>query len=298
MIASSVQDLRYALRMLRKTPSLSIVVIATLALGIGANAAMFSLTDRVLLQRLPVANPDQLAVLTTRDPSETRVHDSFSYPMYQDLRDRNQVFSGMIARSNVPMNVSYGDQTTRVSAELVSGNFFDVLGVHPIAGRLLAQDDDRVPGAHPVAVISYGFWQRRFGSDPSIVGKTILANEHPLTVLGVTPSDFYGVYLSSAPDVWVPMMMTPVFNPLPPTRLSSRRHQWLTVMARRKEGVSLEQAQASLTVLYHQIRESDAQQLAGTLSARDRERFMGQQILVEPGGQGLQNLQRQMRTSL
>ena len=99
MIAGSVQDLRYALRMLRKTPSLSIVVIATLALGIGANAAMFSLTDRVLLQRLPVANPDQLAVLTTRDPSETRVHDSFSYPMYQDLRDRNQVFSGMIARS-------------------------------------------------------------------------------------------------------------------------------------------------------------------------------------------------------
>jgi putative ABC transport system permease protein len=292
------QDLRYATRMMRKSAGFTFVMIATLALGIGANAAMFSLTDRVLLQRLPVSNPDQLAVLVTRSPAESEGDDSFSYPMYQDLRDRNNVFSGVIARGGSPMNVSYGDQTTPVSAELVSGNYFDVLGVRPFAGRLLTQDDDRNPGAHPVAVISYAFWEKRFGKDRSIIGKTILANEHAVTVLGVTPPGFYGLYLSYTPDVWVPMMMTPVFNPLPPTRLVRRGHQWLTLMARRKDGVSVEQAQASLSVLYHQIREAEAQQLSAKVSARDKDRFLGRQIVLQSGAQGFQNLQREMRTSL
>ena len=292
------QDLRYALRMLRKNPAFSSVVIATLALGIGANAAMFSLTDRVLLQKLPVSNPDQLVLLATQSPIESKPVDSFSYPMYQDLRDRNQVFSGVIARGGVSMNVSYGDQTERVSSDLVSGNYFEALGVRPWAGRLFTQEDDRTPGAHPVAVISYAFWERRFGKDPSVIGKTILANEHPLTVLGVTPPNFYGVYLSSAPDVWVPLMMTPVYNPLPSDRLTRRTHQWLTVMARRKDGVSLPQAQASLAVLYHQIRENDVKQLGGDASAYNRDKFMSRQIVVQPGGQGFQTLQREMSTSL
>src|ERR1041385_2462744 len=298
MIPGMLQDLRYALRMLRKNPAFSGVVIATLALGIGANAAMFSLTDRVLLQRLPVSNPDQLTVISTVDPSDPRPDSSFSYPMYQDLRDRNDVFSGVIARGGVQMNVSYGNQTERVSAELVSGNYFEVLGVRPFAGQLMTQNDDRNPSAHPVAVISYGFWQKRFGGDPSIVGKTILANEHQLTVLGVTPPSFYGLHLASAPDVWVPLMMTPVFNPLPQTRLNSRRHQWLSLMARRKDGVSIERAQASLQVLYHQIRESEAGQLKNPLSEHDRERFFARQISLSQGDQGFRTLQVQMRTSL
>jgi hypothetical protein len=190
--------------MLRKNLGFTFVVVMTLALGIGANAAMFSLTDRVLLQRLPVSNPDQLNLLVTRSRGESEGDDSFAYPMYQDLRDRNDVFSGVIARGGTQMNVSYGDQTSRVSAELVSGNYFEVLGVRPVAGRLLTQDDDRNPGAHPVVVISYGFWERRFGKDRSIIGKTVLANEHAVTILGVTPPEFYGVYLESAPDVWAP----------------------------------------------------------------------------------------------
>jgi len=298
MIGSIYQDLRYAFRMMRKNPGFSLIVVATLALGIGANAAMFSLTDRVLLQTLPVANPDQLAVLVTRSPAESEGDDSFSYPMYQDLRDRNDVFSGVIAGGSVEMNVSYGDQTTRVSAALVSGNYFDVLGVRPYAGRLLTQDDDRNPGAHPVAVISYPFWESRFGKDRSIIGKTILANEHAVTVLGVTPPGFYGLYLSYTPDVWVPMMMTPVFNPLPPTRLTKRGHQWLTLMGRRKDGVSTEQAQASLSVLYQQIRAAEAQQLSATVTPRQKDRFLARQIVLQPGGQGFQGLQREMRTSL
>src|SRR5215207_9776388 len=205
-------DVRYALRMLAKNPGFACVVVFTLALGIGANAAIFSLMDRVLLQSLPVANPEQLVVLSSYDPKdEPDIHGSFSYAMYQDLRDRNDVFSGVIVRGGTQMNVSYGDQTERVRGELVSGNFFDVLGVRPWAGRLFSQDDDRVPGGHPVAVLSYAYWERRFAKDPNLIGKTILVNEYPLTVIGVTPPNFYGVSLSNNPDVRVPMMMTPVF---------------------------------------------------------------------------------------
>jgi predicted permease len=294
-----INDIRYALRMLAKNPGFACVVVFTLALGIGANAAIFSLMDRVLLQSLPVANPDQLAVLSSYDPKEgPDIDSSFSFPMYQDLRDKNDVFSGVIARSGAQMNVSYGDQTERVRGELISGNFFEVLGVRPWAGRLFNQDDDRTPSAHPVAVLSYAYWESRFGKDAGLIGKTILVNEHPLTVIGVTPPGFYGVSLSNNPDVRVTMMMTPVFNPLPPTRLQSRRHQWLSVMARRKPEVNQQQAQASLDVLYRQIREGEAQQLSANVSAFDREQFLAQRIAVLPGDQGLRNMQVELKTSL
>ncbi|HKV35464.1 MAG TPA: ABC transporter permease [Pyrinomonadaceae bacterium] len=294
-----INDVRYALRVLAKSPGFACVVIFTLALGIGANAAIFSLMDRVLLQSLPVANPEQLAVLSGYDPKEgPDISGSFSYPMYQDLRDKNDVFSGVIVRGGTQMNVSYGDQTERVRGELVSGNFFEVLGVQPWAGRLFTQDDDRLPGAHPVAVLSYAYWESRFGKDPNLIGKTILVNEHPLTVIGVTPPSFYGITLSNNPDVRVTMMMTPVFNPLPPTRLQSRRHQWLNIMARRKANVSQQQAQASLDVLYRQIRESEAEKLPASTSAADREEFLAQRIAVMPGDQGFRHLQVEMKTSL
>src|SRR5215207_8165167 len=291
-------DIRYALRMLMKNPAFAGVVVLTLALGIGANAAIFSLLDQVLLQSLPVANPDQLAVLSVYEAKEPDIDSSFSYPMYQDLRERNSVFSGVIARGGTQMNVSYGDQTERVSGELVSGNFFEVLGVRPWAGRLFTQEDDKTPGAHPVAVLSYAFWESRFNKDPNLIGKTILVNEKPLTVLGVTPPGFYGLDLSNNPDVRVPLMMTPVFNPYPPTRLQSRRHQWLSVMARRKPDVTPEQAQASLNVVYQQIRASEAQQLPASVSAFDREQFMAGRIAMLPGDQGLRHLQAELRTSL
>src|SRR5215207_2938476 len=291
-------DIRYALRMLMKNPAFAGVVVLTLALGIGANAAIFSLLDQVLLQSLPVANPDQLAVLSVYEAKEPDIDSSFSYPMYQDLRDRNSVFSGVIARGGTQMNVSYGDRTERVSGELVSGNFYEVLGVRPWAGRLFTQEDDRTPGAHPVAVLSYAFWESRFNKDPNLIGKTILVNEKPLTVLGVTPPGFYGLDLSNNPDVRVPLMMTPVFNPYPPTRLQSRRHQWLSVMARRKPDVTPEQAQASLNVVYQQIRASEAQQLPASVSAFDREQFMAGRIAMLPGDQGLRHLQTELKTSL
>src|ERR1041385_5347512 len=299
MITETIQDIRYALRMLAKSPAFASVVVLTLALGIGANAAIFSLLDQVLLQRLPVANPQQLVVLSAYEPKDgPDLDSSFSFPMYQDLRDRNAVFSGVIARGGTQMNVTYGDQTERVRGELVSGNFFDVLGVKPWSGRFFTQDDDRTPGAHPVAVLSYAFWESRFNKDPNLIGKTILVNEHPLTVLGVTPPGFYGLDLSNNPDVRVPLMMTPVFNPLPPTRLTSRRHQWLSVMARIKAGITPEQAQASLAVTYQQIRQMEADQLSASNSSFNRERFLSGRIAALPGDQGLRHMQKELKTSL
>jgi predicted permease len=292
-------DIRYAIRMLAKNPAFAGVVVLTLALGIGANAAIFSLLDQVLLQSLPVKNPDQLVVLSAYDPKDgPDIDGAFSYAIYQDLRDRNSAFSGVIARGGTQMNVTYGDQTERVLGELVSGNFFEVLGVRPWAGRFFTQEDDRTPGAHPVAVLSYSFWERRFNKDPNIIDKTILVNETPLTVLGVTPPGFYGMDLSNNPDVRVPLMMTPVFNPLPPTRLTSRRHQWLTVMARRKADITPEQAQASLAVTYQQIRQMEADQLSASNSSFNRERFLTGRIAALPGDQGLRHMQTELKTAL
>jgi predicted permease len=297
MMETIWQDIRYALRVLRKHPGFTVVAVLTLALGIGANAAIFTLTDAVLLQSLPVKDPNQLTTISSFEPRSGN-NNSFSYPLYQDLRDKNEVFSGVIARGGAQMNVSFDGRNDRVRGELVSGNFFDVLGVRPWAGRLFTQDDDRTPGAHPVAVLSYAFWARRFGKDPGIVGKTILINEYPLTVIGVTPPGFYGIELASSPDVRVPLMMTVVFNPLPKTRLVSRRHQWLTIMARRKDGVTLAQAQASLGVLYHQIIESEVQQLPADVSAVDRQDYLKMTMVLGEGSQGFQRLQREMRTPL
>ena len=298
MIADIYYDLRYAVRMLRKHPVFTAVAVLTLALGIGANAAIFTLTDAVLLQSLPVKAPDQLVTIESYDPKRAETNNSFSYPMYQDLRDQNSVFSGVLARGGAQMNVSYEGRNDRVRGELVSGNYFDVLGVRPWAGRLFTQDDDRTPSAHPVAVLSYGFWSRRFGKDAGVVGKTILVNEYPLTVIGVTPPGFYGTEMSSSPDVRVPLMMTPVFNPLPRTRLQSRTHQWLTIMARRRDGVTLAQAEGKLEVLYRQIKEGEAQHLPADASAAERQEFLAERILVAGGSQGFQRLQREMRTPL
>lgn len=299
MIADIYYDLRYALRMLRKRPGFTLVAVLTLALGIGANAAIFSLTDALLLQSLPVKDPDRLTTISSYEPSSgPNLDSSFSYPMYQDLRDKNDVFSGVLARGGAQMNMSYEGRNDRVRGELVSGNYFEVLGVRPWAGRLFTQDDDRTPGAHPVAVLSYGFWERRFGKDPSVVGKTILVNETPLTVIGVSPPGFYGIELASNADVRVPLMMTLVFNPLPKTRLQSRRHQWLTVMARRKDGVTLAQAESKLEVVYQQIRAGEAQQLPAATSATERQRFLATKIRLQDGSQGFQYLQREMKTPL
>ena len=291
------QDVRFGLRMLRKSPGFTATAVLTLALGIGANSAIFSMMDKVLLQSLPVHNPDELVAISSYD-AHSESNNSFSYPMYQDFRDRNDVFAGVIAMGGTQMNVSYSGQSEHVRGRIVSGNYFDVLGVHPWAGRLFTQDDDRTPGAHPVAVLSYGFWERRFGKDSSLIGKTVLLNEHSMTVVGIAPPGFYGTELSDAPDIYVPMMMATVFNLLPANRLQSRNHQWITIMARRKPGVSLRQAQTSLGILYDQILQRDAQHLPEGTSDFGRKRFLSEKISLTPGNQGLGHLRRTMSQPL
>ena len=297
MIEDLGQDIQFAARMLRKNPSFTAVAVVSLALGIGANAAIFSLMDAVLLSRLPVAHPEQLVVVTSFD-AESQANSSFSYPMYRDLRDRNQVFSGVIARGGAQFNLNFRGVTKKVNGELVSGNYYDVLGVRPWIGRLFTQQDDATPGAQPVVVLSYGFWKSRFGGDPGIVGQTVLLNEHPMTVIGVAAPDFYGTSLAQSMDIRVPLMMTPVFKPAPNNRLDDRKHQWLDLMARRKPGVALAQAQASLQVQFHQILAGEEQQLSADTSEFKKQQFMARRIDLLPGAQGQTWLQQQMSEPL
>src|SRR5262245_35197508 len=171
------QDLRYGARMLLKNPGFSVVAVLTLALGLGANTAIFSLTDQILLRVLPVENPKELVVLRSVGPKSGRVWSdgdsamSFSYPMYKDLRDNNNVFTGLLARFAIPLSVAGEGSTERANGELVSGNYFEVLGVRPMLGRVFTADDEGAPGANPVIVLSHGYWSRHFGADPKILNK-------------------------------------------------------------------------------------------------------------------------------
>ena len=289
-----LQDLRYALRVFGKNPGFTSVVAMTLALGIGANTAIFSLMNAVLLQSLPVRNPGELVVVQYNDPQSGRDNEDFSYPMYQAFRDKNSVFAGAFCRSGVDFNTSYASQSERATGEMVSGNYFEVLGVRPWIGRLFTQEDDCVPGAHSVAVLSYGYWQTRFGGDTAIIGKEILLDAKPMTVIGVTPPDFYGTRVAFSPQIRVPMMMATVFKPVPANRLESPRHRWLTIMARRKEGVTVSQAQASLDVLYHQVLEEELNGLGSKVTAHDKERALSTRIVLQDGRQGFTHLQAEM----
>lgn len=186
------QDIRYALRNLAKSPMFTAVALLSLALGIGANTAIFSLMNQVLLRLLPVKEPERLVLLQKQGGGMGMVRgpDTLSYPMYKDLRDRNWVFEGLLAYAPFDLSIMYKGQTERITGDLVSGNYFDVLGTDAAIGRTLTQDDDIKPGAHPVAVLSYGFWTRRFARDPRIVDQAILVNGTPLTIVGVTKAGF------------------------------------------------------------------------------------------------------------
>jgi hypothetical protein len=220
MMLTLLQDLRYGARMLLKNPGFTLIAVTTLALGIGANTAIFSLTDQILLRRLPVERPEELVVLRSPGPKGGRVSSdgddaaSFSYPIYKDLRDRGAgVFSGLLARFPIPLSVAGVGQTERADGELVSGNYFEVLGVRPALGRVFNQEDDRAPGAHPVVVLSHAYWTRRFGADPAILNKTLTVNGTLMTVIGVSREGFRGVQVGQTPDVFVPMMMKAQMTP-------------------------------------------------------------------------------------
>ena len=295
--------MRYAIRVLGKSPSFTLVAILSLAFGIGANTAIFTLLDQVLLRALPVRAPQQLVLLrfSGSDQGSLRSRDDnhglyFSYPMYRDLRDRNTVFSGMLATFNYDIAVNWHGQTERASTELVSGNYFDLLGVRPALGRMFQQSDDVAPEANPVAVLSYGYWQRRFGRDPTVLNQTIRVNDHPFTVIGVTAPGFRSVVIGDAPDVFAPMMMkaqlTPGWNDL-----ENRRSRWLYIVARLKPDVTAKQAEAAINPIWYSLRRMELEQMHNP-PQRLRTQFMQTHLSLLDGAKGLSPLRNQFSTAL
>src|SRR5258708_33465058 len=194
-MATLHQDLPYAIRTLRKSPLFVTVAVASLALGIGANTAIFTLINQLLLQYLPVPHPEELLLLSGRGHhyGSNSGSNALSYPMYQDIRDKNQVFKGMFCRTGATMSLSFEGKTELVAVEMVSGNYFPVLGVGAALGRVFTASDDLFQGAHPLAVLSYGFWKARFSGDRSVIGKKIVVNGYPVTIVGVSQAGFDGV---------------------------------------------------------------------------------------------------------
>jgi predicted permease len=299
-----VQDLRYGARLLRRSPGFTIVAVLSLALGIGANSAIFSLINAVLLKTLPVGNPEQLVLFAIVSPRDTDV--SFSYPAYDDYRNLNAVFDGVAASGGtnrmtmVVHEPGASAEFEPVRAEKVSGNFFSVLGVGAVAGRTLTEADDRPGDARAVTVISYGFWNRRFGLDPSVVGKPITLGDLPFTIVGVAPPGFSGFEIGTKPDLWWPLQMETRFAP--GTDMNQRGWTWLRLMGRLRPGVSVAQARAA-------VNEPFQRELAETLRRREannnkrltvaqRNEVLEQRLELQPGQTGWTKLRSQFQQPL
>ena len=296
-----LQDLRFGMRMLFKHKGFTAVAILSLALGIGANTAIFSLIDALMLRSLPVQQPEQLVLfgnansagITTGFPDSS--WDLFSYPTYRDLRQRNQVFSDLAAVHSFGSRVhgiirsgKDGGELEQINAQMVSGTYFPVLGVNALLGRALDQDDDVTPGAHPVVVASYSWWQRRFGGDPSVIGNTVTIDKTAYTIVGVAPKEFFGTTVGESPDIWVPLSME---EQLPPgfKGLNNRFFQSLYLIGRLKAGIGHEQAQAETNLLFKQM----LLEYSGPQPSDDRmQGIQNVKIELTPAGRGLSDLRK------
>ncbi len=294
-------DLRFALRTLARSPLFTAVAVLSLALGIGANTSIFSLLDQVLYRSLPVRDPQSLVILHVDEhspgmSSSDNNESVFSYPMYRDFRDAHSTFSGVVARAGMPVSVSWNGQTERARAEMVSGNFFRVLGVSAAIGRTLTPDDDGAPGAHPVVMLSHDYWVRRFAGEPGVLNVKVAINGHPMVVVGVAPAGFRGVLSGGDPEVFVPIAMkrevTPTWD-----GLSDRRARWLNILARIQPGVSPERAQAAIQTVYRPALQSEIQQYP-VRSKRAEQLILGQKLELEPAAQGINQLRQQWEKPL
>ncbi|SPE40677.1 conserved membrane hypothetical protein [Candidatus Sulfopaludibacter sp. SbA3] len=294
-MAAILQDLRYSLRTLRKSPVFLAVALLSLALGIGANTAIFTLIDQLILQPLPVRHPEQLVMLAGRGKhyGGNNGMDRLSYPMYQEIRDKNQVFSGMFCTYPATVSASFQGRTELIGADFVSGNYFPVLGVGAGVGRVFTASDDLIQGGHPLAVLSHGYWRARFSADPGIVGKQIVVNGRSLTIIGVSAAGFDGVEPGRAPQIRIPMTMK---DDLPRSdfgRLNTNRFRWTEVFGRLKPGMTMEKAQAGLQPLFHQIlsREVTEKPFAKA-SPIVKAEFLRMWMEVMPGSKGRSNLRK------
>jgi predicted permease len=296
-------DLRFAVRGLFRSPLFSIVAILSLALGIGANTAIFTLIDQILLRKLPVKAPDELVMLYQQGAHNgsnmgSRMH---SYPIYQEYQKRAEPLAEVLCRRLVPASVSIDNQTERLEAEMVSGNFFSLLGVQPAVGRLFnSRDDDQAYQGHPVVVLSYDYWVRRFARDPAVVGKKVLVNSYPMTIVGVSAAGFAGIDPARSPQIRVPVLMKPVIMPeWGWIHLDDPRTRWVQVFARLKPGWTVQSAEAPLQGLFMQIRAHEMT-LPGAKdwSAYARDQFMKGRLRVEGAAVGYSGMRNDFSTAL
>ena len=297
MVADFWQDVRYASRRLIGQPGFTIVMVLTLALGIGANTAIFSIIDTLLLESLPVDRPRELVLLnpTGLRNGWTSGNLTWSYPAYRGLRDAQDVFSGLIAERTDTVNVTIDGATQRAIASIVSGNYFDVLGVRALKGRLLSDADDRTRSGHPVVVLSYGFWVERFGLEPSIVGRDVRIGGHPFTVIGITDKRFNGLEVGGTVDLFLPSMMLPEVVTYRGA-LDARTAFIFNLYGRLAPGVAREQAEARLQPLYHAQLEQDVAALGAQRPSGDG--WRQGRVVLEDGHRGTSALRDDLRVPL
>ncbi len=300
-MANFLNDIRYAFRTFRKSPVFVAVAVLSLALGIGANTAIFTLIDQVLLRLLPVKDPQQLVLLWARGPhyGSNNGRNKISYPMYEDFRDKNQVFSGMFCRDDSAFSLNFEGKTERISGELVSGSYFPVLGVGAALGRVFNASDDRTPGGVPYAVLSYRYWISRFAGDPGVIGKKLVLNGYPFTVVGVSQAGFEGTDPTRSPQVRIPVMMKLQVDQLGFYDLKNRRNRWVNAYGRLRPGVTMEQAKASLQPLMHQT--LDMEVLEKDFARADpevKQAFLRMWLDLLPAAKGRSYLRDQFSNSL
>ena len=287
-------DLRYTLRTLRRVPLFTTVAVLSMAFGIAANTAVFTLLDQVILRKLPVSHPAELVQVDARgmenfsggmgDGTE------LSFPMYRDLRDENTVFAGMFCRAQTSLHVGHNGRTEQVAGELVSGSFFPVLGVQPAIGRLFTADDDRTPGGHPVAVLGFAHWRSRFNGDPAIVGRSITVNGQSLEVIGVVQQGFEGLDIGQPVQLYVPVSMQPKMGPAW-LQLEGRRFRWVQVYARLRNSMTPETAQAGIQPLYRALLQRESTDAAFAEAAPDtKRRFLEGALTVTDASRGHSSL--------
>jgi hypothetical protein len=284
------QDLRYAARAMRRSPAITFVAIVSLALGIGANTAVFSLIDTVMLKSLPVEHPEQLIRLN-------RVYQgpggSFSYPLFLQLQEENAGTADLFASNRVGTTrvlVPGGVATEPATIETVTGEYFSALGIRAVLGRTILADDNRLPDGNPVVVVGYRYWRRRFASDPSILGKTLTVADAPLTVIGITPPEFFGVEVGSSTDIWVPLATMPQKK-----WLSQSGFNFLSVLGRLHPGVSMAQAGVKSDLVLKRI---NAERLGSVRDPRQRQQILDQHISAEPAATGFSRLRDQFSEPL
>ena len=287
-----IQDLRFGLRMLLGKPVFTLIAVLTLALGIGANTAIFSVTDKLLIRSLPVKEPQQLVLINSVSVSPHFVSNAFSYPDFDDYRAQNQVLAGLLAFTRTKLELNAKDQIERVESEYVSANYFDVLGVRAAHGRSFSPEEDSAASTQPVVVVSDAFWRRRFGADPNLIGQTVTLNGFPLTVIGIAPPEFTGMILEEPAEIWAPIAMHPQLAQS--KFIENRKDHWLLLLGRMKGGVSPALSETGMDLLAQQIK--DANTPAGVTTKGMP--FSEQHIKFEPGGQGISILRKRFSSPL